>query len=296
LKACDPPVGEAWIAFAESRVQAGAHAGQTVAELASRYGADFLGAESAARFGARFPLLIKLLDCADWLSVQVHPNDEQARRLVAPDEFGKTEAWHFLAVEQGATIIAGVKPGTSQEALAAAIRAGNILEVARRFEVRTGETYLLPAGTLHSLGPGLLLYEVQQASDTTFRVYDWGRPLSAGRQLHIEESVAVTDARQSPVPSTTPVLNGTAAAPLVSCPFFALEALRLADSSLAADTEGRSFHVLTTTAGSVRVSCGDETLLLGRYETALIAGRAGAYELQAADGPATALRATLPPA
>jgi mannose-6-phosphate isomerase len=150
----------------------------------------------------RFPLLVKLLDCADWLSVQVHPNDEQAADLVGTGQYGKTEAWHFLEVEPGTSILAGVKPGTTPAALAAAIRTGRILEVAQRLEVRPGETYLIPAGTLHALGPGLLLYEVQQASDTTYRVYDWDRrPGRAG--LHIEESVAVTSPQSTPAVSIT---------------------------------------------------------------------------------------------
>ncbi len=218
LRASDPPVGEAWVAFGESRVREGAHEGQTLAALAEAYGAELLGAEVAARFGSRWPLLVKLLDCADWLSVQVHPDDEQARRLVGPDATGKTEAWHFLAAEPGATIFAGVKSGTTQKELAAAIREGRILEVAHEFEVRAGETYLLPAGTLHALGPGLLLYEVQQATDTTYRVYDWGRPATAARQLHIEESVAVADARKAALLSLPPVLAGTTFATAASCP------------------------------------------------------------------------------
>src|SRR5215207_4051996 len=114
LKAADPPVGEAWVAFGESVVSEGEHAGQTVAELAARYGAELLGADAASRFGTRFPLLVKLLDCADWLSVQVHPDDEQAARLVGPGEFGKSEAWHFIEAEPGATIYAGVRAGTSK--------------------------------------------------------------------------------------------------------------------------------------------------------------------------------------
>ena len=295
LQAADPPVGEVWVAFGESRVSAGVHAGVSVAELSSRYAAEFLGAEVAARCGSRFPVLVKLLDCADWLSVQVHPNDEQARRLVGPDASGKTEAWHFLAVEPGATIIAGTKQGTSHEELAAAIRAGGILDIAQRLEVRAGETYLLPAGTLHALGPGLLLYEVQQASDTTYRVYDWGRPASAGRRLHIEESVAVTDPRQTPVLSRPRVLEETSVTCAVTCPFFELDILQIGDSPLKAHTEGRAFHVLTATQGAVSVNCEGEALHLDCYQTALVTGHAGAYEVRAAEGRATLLRATLPP-
>jgi mannose-6-phosphate isomerase len=294
LKPNDPPFGEAWVAFSESRVGAGTHAGQTVAELAKRYGAQFLGAQVAALHGERFPLLIKLLDCADWLSVQVHPNDEQAARLVGPGETGKTEAWHFLEAEEGAKIYAGVKPGMTQETLAEAIRAGRVLDVARQLEVRAGETILIPAGTLHTIGPGLLLYEVQQSSDTTYRVYDWGRPAKAGRKLHIEESVVVIDPRSSTALQPPPPLQGTAKRTVVSSPFFELDLMQVGAAIFEGDTEGRAFQLLTMTEGTVALSCKGETLMLSGYDTALVAGGAGAYELRGVEGTAKVLRATLP--
>jgi mannose-6-phosphate isomerase len=293
LKACDPPVGEAWVAFEESHVHDGEYARRTVAELAADFGTAFLGTEVSAQYGARFPLLVKLLDCADWLSVQVHPNDEQAAQLVGPDEFGKSEAWHFIAAEPGATIYAGVKPGTTDEELERAIRDGRVLDVAERLEVSAGETVYIPAGTLHALGPGLLLYEVQQASDTTYRVYDWDRPASAGRKLHVEESVVVTDPRKGAVLHHPPP-EGTKVGTALSCPYFELDVLRPGNAALGADTAGRAFHLLTATEGKVVVSCGGESVRLDRYETALVAGYVGAYELQAERGPAMVLRATVP--
>ncbi|HEX8559377.1 MAG TPA: type I phosphomannose isomerase catalytic subunit [Pyrinomonadaceae bacterium] len=294
LKPADPPVGEAWVAFGESRVREGARAGRTLAELASLEGARLLGRDAAARYGARFPLLVKLLDCADWLSVQVHPNDEQARRLVGPGEFGKCEAWHVLEAEDGATVYAGVRPGTSRRGLEEAIRGGRILEVAERLEVRAGQTIFIPAGTLHAVGPGLLLYEVQQPSDTTFRVYDWGRPASAGRSLHVEESVEVADPRMTADVRPLPPLGRTSAAAALDCPHFGLEVLSVEGAPLACDTLGRTFHVITVCEGEAEVCCGDERARLGRFETALVAGGAGAYELRAGRGAARALRATAP--
>lgn len=295
LKAADPPVGEAWVAFGESRVREGEHAGRTVAELASRYGAHFLGRDVAAAHGTRFPVLVKLLDCADWLSVQVHPDDEQAVRLAGPGQYGKCEAWHFLETEEGATVYAGVRPGTSKGELERAIREGRVLEVAERLEVRAGQTILIPSGTLHSLGPGLLLYELQQSSDTTFRVYDWGRPASDGRRLHIEESIEVADPRKAADVHPAPTLNGTAAAATLDCDYFGLDVLRVDDAAFEGDTEGRTFHLLTVTEGELEISCSDDDIGLALFETALVAGDAGAYELRARVGPAKVLRATVPP-
>jgi mannose-6-phosphate isomerase len=294
LKAHNPPIGEVWAAFGESLVQTGPHAGQRVAELAAEYGGPFLGDDVASRFGRRFPLLVKLLDCADWLSIQVHPNDEQAEHLVGPGQYGKTEAWHFLEVDRGTSILAGVKPGTTAAALAAAIRTGRILEVTQQLEVHAGDTYLIPAGTLHALGPGLLLYELQQASDTTYRVYDWDRPAAANRRLHLEESVAVANPQSIPVLTPPPMHQGTSAARAAQSPFFVLDALQVADSRFTDNAEQRTLSVLTVTSGTVNVTCGDEAARLGSYATLLVAGRAGVYQLEAVNGRATVLRATVP--
>src|SRR5664280_3794086 len=226
LQLSDPPIGEAWIAYGPSVVGNGSHAGETLDELMASHSTALMGTAVAKRYPARFPILIKLLDCADWLSVQVHPNDEQARRLVGPDEFGKTEAWYFLEAEPDAGILAGVKPDVDRATLAAAIREGRVLDVAEHVEIRSGDSLLIPAGTLHALGPGLLLYEIQQASDTTYRAYDWGRPQSAGRKLHIEESVEV--ARPvGPEDRTRPELGtATGAVPAIASPYFDVELAR----------------------------------------------------------------------
>ena len=295
LKAADPPVGEAWVAFGESRVREGEQAGRTVAELAAEYGEQFLGRGVFEAYGSRFPLLVKLLDCADWLSVQVHPDDEQARRLVGPEEFGKSEAWHFIEAEPGATIYAGIKPGTSKEELEAAIRTGRVLEVAERLGVKAGETVYIPAGTLHALGPGLLLYEVQQSSDTTYRVYDWDRPASAGRKLHVEESVEVTDPRKGAAVRPAPEMEGTATHAALSCPYFGLEVISLGEEALDADTRGETFHLLTLTEGEAELSSEGEAVRLAKYGTALVAGGARGYRLRAAaGGGARLLRASVP--
>ncbi len=295
LKAADPPIGEAWIAYGPSRVAEGPLAGKSIDQLIADDAPGLLGTLGAERYGSRFPLLIKFLDCKDWLSVQVHPNDEQARRLVGPGEFGKTEAWYFLEAEPGAQILAGVKAGVSAEELAAAIRGGGIVDVAERIDVHSGEALLIPAGTLHALGPGLLLYEIQQASDTTYRAYDWGRPMSAGRKLHIEESVEVTTTDPA-CDRARPRVDGPAGtATAVSCDYFDLDLGRVSDGApLAGSTGGRLFHIVTVVDSSVEIRCGDESVELDRFETALVAGSAGDYTVSSRHGSATLLRAAIP--
>lgn len=281
------PIGEAWIAYGKSVVSAGAMQGKTLDDLLS------VGQDSRASGQSGFPLLIKLLDCADWLSVQVHPNDAQAAQMVGPGERGKTEAWHLLEAAPDAQILAGVKPGTTQEELAQAIRGHTVLEVAERHGVAAGDTVFIPAGMLHALGPGLLLYEVQQSSDTTYRVYDWDRPASDGRALHLEESVAV--ARAELRGDLRPESQTHGQGELIASAYFVLSGLHLeSGAEQNADTGGQSFQIVTVTSGQAEVSAGDERVLLNTFGTLLVTAGAGAYRLKAVGGPARLLVAGLP--
>ena len=280
LMASDRPIGEAWVGMAESIVAAGELAGRRVSALAQEFGAELLGRTVVDRFGERFPLLAKILDCADWLSVQVHPNDEQARRMVGPDEFGKTEAWYFIEAAPKARILLGVRSGLRPAELTVAIREGRVAEVAVQVPVRAGDAVLIPAGTLHALGPGLLLFEIQQASDTTYRAYDWGRPVTDNRKLHIEESVAVATTA-GPLPLCTPRIGGEAGtARAIDCQYFDVDLIRVAAENLPLDTARRTFHILTCVEGEAEVASGGESVRLGRFETALVAAAAGSYTVR----------------
>jgi len=276
----DQPIGEAWIVYENNRIAGGCYAGRTLAGLAAEFGAALLGEAVVAHTGTRFPLLIKLLDCNDWLSIQVHPNDAQAIALEGPGRFGKTEAWHVLEASPGACLIAGVRPGTRPDDLARAIREGRVLEVVQRRSARAGDTIFTPAGTLHALGPGLLIYEVQQTSDITYRVWDWNRPASAGRALHIEQALAVTDPEATgQVYPLRPMLDADAQR-LVTCPYFTLDLLTSKDDALALDTDGQSFHALTVVQGSAIVESSDQAALLGQFETVLIPAACRAYQIR----------------
>ena len=277
----DPePYGEAWIVYEEDRIASGPEAGHTLAEVAETYGADLLGQRAMERTGKRFPLLIKLLDTAEWLSLQVHPNDEQAERLEGAGQFGKTEAWHILDAEPGAEVLCGLRPGTTPDAVAQAIRDGTIVDWMQHVPVRAGDTVFVRAGTIHALGPGLLLYEVQQTSDITYRVFDWNRPQSAGRALHIDQSMEVADpqaeGRAKPLP---PVPDGGQVT-LLTNPYFTLETLAGQSHAVAMETGGQSFHALTVIEGEARVAGDGWTETLGRFETVVIPASSGSYEMQ----------------
>jgi mannose-6-phosphate isomerase len=295
LRRSDPPIGEAWVAFGDSRVTSGSASGSTIDQLAAEHGPALLGDPVVQGFGAHFPLIVKLLDTAEWLSIQVHPDDAQARAMVGPTENGKTEAWYFLETPADARILAGVRSGVSERALAAAIRSGRILDIAVEVPVEAGSSILIPAGTLHSLGPGLLVCEVQQASDITFRAWDWNRPQSPGRRLHVEESIAVMRTA-GPCEQHRPTSGRrTGVARAESCRYFEMElATVVAGEPLETDTAGTSFHSLTAIDGAAELECHTETVRLGRFETALVAASAGGYRVTASGSRATLLRASVP--
>ena len=259
-------------------------AGHTLAELAAEYGSALLGQTAFARTGARFPLLIKLLDCAQWLSVQVHPNDEQAVALEGRGHFGKTEAWHVLDAAASAQLIAGVEPGLDAETLAAAIRDGRILDHLQYRQVGAGDTVFMPAGAIHALGPGLLIYEVQQTSDITYRVYDWGRPQTGGRVLHIDKSIAVANPGADTPLLPPPALGDGDLATLVHCPYFTLALAASQTRPLALDTGGEAFHALTVIEGCAKVVAGEDAVTLRPYETAVVPAASGAYEVRPLGG------------
>jgi mannose-6-phosphate isomerase len=288
------PIGEAWVVYERNPVASGPLAGHTLAEVAAERGAALVGRHAFARTGTRFPLLIKLLDCADWLSIQVHPNDAQAIQMEGPGEFGKTEAWHVLEAEEGARLIAGVQPGTSAAELATAIRNGTIEPYSLYHTVHAGDTIFMPAGLMHALGPGLLLYEVQQTSDLTYRVFDWDRPASAGRPLHIEQSVAVTNPGLAGKTMPLPPLGAHDQRSLVRCKYFDLSLLVAQSKQLQLDTLDESFHALTVIEGKVEVIWGEEQVILDRFETVVVSADAGAYRLNPIT-PCRVLSARVPP-
>ncbi len=259
-------------------------AGRRLAEIAGDYGAALLGETTMARTGARFPLLIKLLDCAQWLSVQVHPDDAQAAALEGPEHFGKTEAWHVLDAAPDARLIAGVQPGIETEALTAAIRGGGILEHLQYRNVQPGNTVFMPAGTIHALGPGLLIYEVQQTSDITYRVYDWDRLQTGGRVLHIDKSIAVANPNAISSVLPPPALGDGDRVLLTQCPYFTLELAASQTQSLALDTGGAVFHALTVIEGRAEIAAGDDVVVLRQFETAIVPAECGDYEVRPVGG------------
>ena len=183
------PIGEAWMVYDENVIASGPYAGRRLAEVLPELGEAFLGRALVGRYGYRLPLMVKFLDTAQWLSVQVHPDDAYARAHEAYTGWlGKAEAWVVLEAEPGAQVIYGVKRPVTREELRAAALDGTILELLNFVPVEKGDVIYVPPGTIHALGPGLLVYEVSQRSDLTYRLYDYGR----GRELHLDSALEVT--------------------------------------------------------------------------------------------------------
>jgi mannose-6-phosphate isomerase len=271
----DEPIAEVWVLHEDNRVEGGVFAGRTLAGLTAEYPDEMLGTHG--RGHEHFPLLIKLLDCERWLSLQVHPNDEQARQLEGAQFVGKTEAWYILNAQPKAQLIAGIKPNTSAEAVHAAIGNETILDLVEYHHVQTGDTAFMPAGTIHALGPGLLVYEVQQTSDLTYRVFDWNRPLTSGRALHVEKSIAVTDIQSRGKITRLRQNSESGTTSLAQCRYFHLELLSAPQER---DTHGESFHALTVIDGEARIFTRDGETALRKFDSVLIPAAGGSYRLE----------------
>ena len=271
---------EVWVVHETNLVANGPLAGHSLAEVSAQMGADLLGRRLSEHTGLRFPLLIKLLDCAAWLSLQVHPNNEQAVRLEGAGNFGKTEAWYILEAEAGAELLGGLRPGTTPDELVQAIQGGTLLGKMLRLAVQAGDTLFIPAGMIHALGPGLLVYEVQQVSDITYRVYDWDRPASDGRPLHLEKSIAVANPQAVGAVAPGRQLADGERRQLVACDFFTLDVLAGERHPAALDTGGESFHAVTVIEGQALVEGDGWQQPLTRFETAVIPAACGTYRLR----------------
>lgn len=207
----------------QSLVAGGDCDGWPLRRLVRERAAEFLGRHAGT---PQFPLLIKYLDAHDRLSVQVHPNDEQAQAYVS-GEHGKTEAWVILAAETGSCLFAGLQPGVTETELRQALSRGTVERCLHRVEVAAGDFLFIPAGTVHAIGEGIVLAEVQQTSDLTFRLFDWNRLGSDGlpRELHVEKSLACIDFSRGPVDKMTPAAvpaSGELHEELVACPYFTI--------------------------------------------------------------------------
>lgn len=279
------PYGESWEMHDTATVANGPYAGKTLGALLAEHGAALIGDASNPNEG--FPLLLKFLDANAWLSVQVHPDDALAEKLEGEPR-GKTEAWIVLAADAGAKLALGVKEGVTREQMAAAITANTLQDLMRMVDVQAGDVVYLDAGTVHALGPGVLVYEIQQSSDQTYRLYDWGRMGLDGkpRALHIDKGLQAAKLDLRP-----DVRRMSDKEPVFAGPYFETRLHRLLGETVGLDTGGRRFHVLSVIRGAASVSAGGEQLQISVGQSVLIPAAVGAYKLA---GTAEVLRSNQP--
>ncbi len=243
----------------QSVISNGDAAGKTLSELAKGHSQWLLGRQDLASV----PLLLKYLDCQRVLSVQVHPEDSYAQKMSPPD-LGKTEAWYIVDADPGALLYAGLKAGVSRVDLRAAIDGGTVDQCLHTIEPKAGDCVFIPAGTVHALGAGLLVAEIQQASNTTFRLFDWNRLGHDGqpRELHIEQSMEVIDFDSGPRDIQMPKSIHGGRENLVMCDKFVLDRL-FASGSLG---NSGKMHFVTVPSGTatLRWNGGAEVLVTGQ--------------------------------
>lgn len=255
----------------QSVVVDGPLVGKTLAELVRDHHEWLLGRESKA---AAFPLLLKYLDCQRVLSVQVHPDDAYGSQMPKPDR-GKTEAWYVIDAAPGSLIYAGLRDGVTRAQLEQAIAAGTTEKLLHSFEPKPGDCVFIPAGTVHAIGGGLLVAEIQQSSDTTFRIFDWNRcdAEGRGRELHVQQSLDVIDFASGPVGPVRASGAPNGWRTLVECDKFVFSSLSGSVGDVADD--GRC-HLLTVPRGSAHIETKAGPLTLHLGETVLVPAALGA--------------------
>ena len=305
-----PPgiVAESWEVAAhphgQSKVASGPLAGYSLAALNEHLGERLMGQAAGS---PDFPLLVKLLDATRWLSVQVHPDDTYAHQHAG--ESGKTELWVILHAEPGAELIYGLKAGVDRQQLTQAAAEGDIEPLLHRVSIRAGDAIYLPAGTVHALGPGAIVAEIQQNSDTTYRLYDWGRTGTDGnsRPLHVRQALEVIDWRMiEPEVARPPVLPSPAgwtrellsdlrtiggpsppalrvpAGSSTACPYFQVERLTGRPGSNWADIcAGDTFQIWAALSGTAVLRWAGAPVALTAISWLLLPAALGAFELQA---------------
>lgn len=289
----DEPLGEAWSVYGGNRVLNGPLQGKTLAELSAEFGAALVGTVAARRYGDRFPLLAKFIDAGDEVSIQVHPDDDYALEHESGSGFlGKSEAWLIVDAEPGARIIWGFKDALSADEVKRAAAEGRLEPHLNFVSVKPGDVIYNPAGTVHAIGAGIFLYEIQQASDLTYRLYDYGRKDSSGkpRDLHLDKALAVADLTPGEHARVTPEPLGEGQARLLKTEHFATERWDVS-GKLAAATDDTSADLLSALSGELTVRSGDTEVVLKQGASCVVPAALGAY---AVSGEGVLLRSYVP--
>lgn len=277
-------VAEAWELSCHkdgsSVIEDGEYKGLTLPEYIEKRGKEILGT-SCEKF-EYFPVLIKLIDAKDNLSVQVHPNNDYAMRVEG--EYGKTEMWYIVDCDEGASLLYGFKNEISRDEFRKRIENNTLLEVANSVPVKKGDVFFIEAGTLHAIGKGILIAEIQQNSNTTYRVYDYGRVGADGkpRQLHIDKAIDVTSLTRpsrEPKPQGSPAkVEGGVQTLLSKCEYFTVYTLSV-DGKMELCADKTSFNSLLLLNGNLSLDFNGESMKLKKGDSIFIEADTGSYSL-----------------
>lgn len=274
--------GESWELSAVqgdvSVVKNGQYKNKALTALLEEFPKEILGSKLHEQFGVQFPLLFKFLDAQDDLSIQVHPNDELAKKR--HNSFGKTEMWYVMQANPGAKIIVGFKEKSSPEEYLKHLKDKDLITILNQVEVKKGDVFFLETGTIHAIGAGIVIAEIQQTSDITYRIYDWDRVDAQGksRELHVEQAL---DAMNYNVTDTKKhyTKDENKSNIMVDCPYFTTNFLPL-NGEVEVSKDGNSFTVYICTEGEYTIKAGNKTYTFKKGDTVLIPAALKEYNLE----------------
>lgn len=258
----------------------GPYAGKTLAAYIEEKGKVVLGTHGEA--ADELPILIKLIDAKDNLSVQVHPDDAYA--TLNEGDLGKTEMWYILEAEEGAQLVYGFKEDMTKETFKEYIANNTLTEVLNYVDVKKGDVFFIKPGTMHAIGKGIMIAEIQQSSNVTYRVYDYGRVGLDGkpRELHVERAVEVTTlekANKAKVEYTLAAGEGYARGVLATCKYFTVERIDVTEE-ITLEAEETSFHSLLVLEGELKIYSDTEVIHAKKGESIFIPASYGAYKIK----------------
>jgi mannose-6-phosphate isomerase len=259
-------------------------AGQSLADLLVQYQAELAGEKVYAKFGNIFPLLVKFIDANDWLSIQVHPDDELGMKR--HNSFGKTEMWYIIESDPGSTLITGFSQQVNEQIYLEKLNSGKLDDILNREDANPGDVFFLPAGRVHTIGKGLLIAEIQQTSDITYRIYDFDRVDDKGnkRELHTEEALAAIDYQVYPEYKApyTPTLNTPVE--VVTCPYFTTNILEYTQGINKDYTAIDSFVIHVCVAGAYTLVYNNQSYEVKMGECILLPNAVNQVEIKTTTG------------
>jgi len=283
-----PNCGETWeISGVKSDVSVVANGGlegQSLADLLEKYKDELVGKKVYAHFGNIFPLLVKFIDANEDLSIQVHPDDELAKKR--HNSFGKTEMWYVVQADPGSTLIAGFNKELTEQEYLDKFNSGHLTDILNKEDVKAGDVFFLPAGRVHTIGKGLLIAEIQQTSDITYRIYDFDRVDDKGnkRELHVDEALAAIDYKHYPEYKTSYIPEKDKTVKLVSCPYFTTNLLDFTESTQKDYSNLDSFVIYVCIDGVFQVKYDGDAYPVKMGDCLLLPKSIGKVELETDNG------------